>query len=85
MRPMSTTSGARGILLNGWAVSAIRTKSGLSQTGFARAVGITQPFLCNIEAGRRRVSPTVAKAIADNLDVPLPAILAQPYDTAAVA
>lgn len=64
--------------LNPAALRAIRERSGLSVTALADAAGIKQAHLSNIEAGRRRASPEVAKALAAALKVDLVAILSSP-------
>ena len=60
---------------NGHAVRAIRQRSGLSATQLADAIGVTRPFISNIERNYRNGSPEVIKAIADALKVPITAIL----------
>ena len=62
--------------INPAALRAIRERSGLSIRALAEQAGIQQPHLSNIEAGRRRPSPEVAKALAGALKVELVAILA---------
>ncbi len=39
----------------------------MSQTGFAELLGISKQYLCDIEKGRKFVSPKVAAHYADNL------------------
>lgn len=68
--------------LNPSALRAIRERSGLSITALADLAGIKQAHLSNIEAGRRRPSPEVAKALASALKVELLAILADPKQVA---
>ena len=62
--------------VNGDAIRVIRERSGLTQTAFAGMVGIDRSHLTHIEAGRRRPSPPMAARIADELCVPMTAILA---------
>src|SRR5687768_2402292 len=57
-------------------VSAERVKQarefcGLTQTEFARRVGVSQPAIAQIEAGRTRPSPSVLEAIAFQSGFPL--------------
>lgn len=63
---------------NGVALRTIRERSGFSISSLARAAGISQPHLTNIEKGDRQPSPEVLLAIARELKVDLPAILADP-------
>lgn len=63
---------------NGPAIRAIREAQGWNQSKLAAAVGISGAYLNNIEAGRRSGSPEVTKKIAENLRVPLAAVLAAP-------
>ena len=62
--------------INHAALKVIRERSGLTRTALAEAAGIKQPHLSNIEAGRRTCSPSLAKALAEALNIPLNAILA---------
>jgi transcriptional regulator with XRE-family HTH domain len=69
--------------LNGEALRVIRERSGLTQQALADLAGLKNAsHLSNIEAGRRRPSPEVAKALADALKVPLVAILGMPAGAA---
>lgn len=68
--------------INPAALRAIRERSGLSVTALADAAGIKQAHLSNIEAGRRRASPEVTKALAAALKIDLVAILATPTQVA---
>lgn len=61
--------------INGAALRAIRQRSGLSVTALAGAIGISQPHLSNIENGDRKASPQVIRKLADELKVPVTAIL----------
>jgi len=58
----------------GATVKALREAYGWKLGKFAVAVGTTHPHLSNIEAGRKRVTPEMARRIADTLGVPLAAI-----------
>ena len=65
--------------LNGEALRVIRERTGLNQGQLAALAGLKNAsHISNIEAGRRRPSPEVAKALADALKVPLAAILLGP-------
>lgn len=63
--------------LNRHALRAIRERSGLSLTELARAAGISQPHLSNLEHGHRQASPATVRRLADALRVPMPALLAE--------
>lgn len=68
--------------VNRHAVRALRERTGLTVTALASSAGIKQAHLSNIEAGRRQPSDEVLIALARELKVDLPAILA---DVEAVA
>lgn len=59
---------------NGEAIRALRKSLGVKQPEFALAVGIGQPYLSMIESGRRKATPHVIRAIADQLGVSVLAI-----------
>ena len=69
--------------VNPYALRALRERSGFSVTSLASASGIKQSHLSNIEAGRRKASPEVTRALAAALKVELPAILKSPDGAAA--
>lgn len=71
--------------LNPAALRAIRLRSGMTIASLALAAGIQPSHLSNIEAGRRNPSADTAKALARELKVELPAILATPADAAEIA
>ncbi len=58
----------------GATIRALREAYGWKLGKFAVAVGTTHPHLSNIEAGRKRCTPEMARRIADTLGVPLAAI-----------
>lgn len=58
----------------GATIKALRESYGWALGKFAVAVGTTHPHLSNIEAGRKRCTPEMARRIADTLGVPLAAI-----------
>jgi transcriptional regulator with XRE-family HTH domain len=58
----------------GATIRALREAHGWALGKFAVAVGTTHPHLSNIEAGRKRCTPSMARRIADTLGVPLAAI-----------
>ncbi|MGE3618915.1 MAG: helix-turn-helix domain-containing protein [Acidimicrobiia bacterium] len=64
--------------VNPSSLRVIRERSGLTVTALARAAGIHQAHLSNIEAGRRNPSPQVGRALAAALKIDLVAILADP-------
>ncbi|BBZ09832.1 helix-turn-helix domain-containing protein [Mycobacterium branderi] len=58
----------------GATIKALREAYGWKLGKFAVAIGTTHPHLSNIEAGRKRCTPEMARKIADTLGVPLAAI-----------
>lgn len=58
----------------GATIKALREAYGWKLGKFAVAVGTTHPHLSNIESGRKRCTPEMARRIADTLGVPLAAI-----------
>jgi transcriptional regulator with XRE-family HTH domain len=62
--------------VNGAAIRALRERTGFSGVEFAKRLKIDRGYLANVELGHRpRVSPAIAKRIAEALDLPLGAIL----------
>lgn len=49
----------------------LRTNRGLSQEGFANAIGMDRSYYASIEAGRRNVTLLNMKKIADGFGMPL--------------
>jgi len=45
------------------ATQFIRHRLGMSQVGFAQALGVTQGNICHIEQGRQEVTPRIARRI----------------------
>lgn len=58
----------------GATIRALREAYGFALGKFAVQIGTTHPHLSNIEAGRKRCTPEMARRIADTLGVPLAAI-----------
>lgn len=58
----------------GATIKALREAYGWRLSKFAVAIGISHSYLANIEAGRRPITPELARKIADTLSVPLAAI-----------
>lgn len=58
----------------GATIQALREAYGWRSVNLARELGISHPYLSNIEAGRRRCTPDLARKIADVLGIPLAAI-----------
>ena len=54
----------KGPLTFGMAVESLRLRDGLSQTVFAKKLGISRQYLCDVEKGRRLVSPEQAARFA---------------------
>lgn len=61
-------------LVNGATIAALREALGIKQNKLADTVGISGPFLSNIEAGRKQPGPATTRALADAMGVPLDAI-----------
>jgi transcriptional regulator with XRE-family HTH domain len=60
---------------NGPAIRALREKDGWTQTAFAKAVGIRQASLSNIESETSNATIATLNLIARRLRVPLDAIM----------
>lgn len=58
----------------GATVKALREAYGWRLGKFASALEISHSYLANIEAGRKPLTPELARRIADTLGVPLAAI-----------
>ncbi|MBM7280317.1 helix-turn-helix transcriptional regulator [Gordonia rubripertincta] len=68
----------------GATIRALREAYGWKLSKFAVAVATTHGHLANIEAGRKRCTPEMARRVADTLGVPLAAITtARPVDEVA--
>lgn len=67
---------------NGATVRVVRELLGISLTDLAARADITKPYMSQIETGVKQPSPTVARAIADGMGVPLESIT---YPVAALA
>jgi transcriptional regulator with XRE-family HTH domain len=53
----------------GETIRALREARGLTLDELANAVGISRPYLNNIERGERRLTPVLAARVAHALDV----------------
>ena len=53
-----------GPLTFGMAVESLRIRDDLSQTTFAKKLGLSRQYLCDVEKGRRMVSPEQAARFA---------------------
>lgn len=58
----------------GATIKALREAYGWKLGKFAVAAGTTHPHMSNIESGRKRCTPEMARRVADVLGVPLAAI-----------
>lgn len=65
-----------GVLTLGAAVEALRLRDALSQVAFAKKLGISRQYLCDVEKGRRLVSPAQAARFARAFGHP-PEVLVQ--------
>lgn len=68
--------------MNGPALQAIRERTGLSQTDLAKATGVSQGRISEIESGSLNVRPATARSLADALGVPLAALITSCADEA---
>ena len=59
----------------GATVKSLRELRGFKPDGFAGAVGISRPYLVNIEAGRKKLTNVLLARMADILAVPQIAIM----------
>ena len=55
---------AGGRLTLGMAIRATRESAEMSQAGFARRLGVTRSYLCDLEKNRKTVSPAQAAKFA---------------------
>ena len=62
------------VVVNRFALKALREKDGQSVAGLARLAGISRVYLHRIEAGTRNASPAIRKDLAAGLKVPTSAI-----------
>lgn len=53
----------------------LREEKRMSQRDLCRLVGVSQPFLCDLEHGRRNATIDTWQKIADALDVPITELL----------
>ena len=65
------------VIVNRFALRALREKDGQSVAMLAAAAGISRVSLHRIEAGKRGTSPEVRKRLAAGINVPTSAIEAQ--------
>jgi|SRR3989338_5117503 len=65
-----------GPLTFGMAVEALRLRDSFSQAVFAKKLGLSRQYLCDVEKGRRLVSPEQAARFAKAFGHP-PAVLVQ--------
>jgi transcriptional regulator with XRE-family HTH domain len=63
---------------NGCAIKTIRTIRGISRDDLANVVGVSYPYLANVENEHKDGTPELLHKIAMALDVPIAAILRGP-------
>lgn len=56
----------------GQSINKVRKLKGIKQYVLAKKIGITQPYLSQIEKGNRKPSMDTLEAIVKSLNVPLP-------------
>ena len=61
---MKFLEGLVGKLTFGWLIEAMRQAEAMSQVEFAKKLGISKQHLCDIEKGRKFVSPERAAKLA---------------------
>lgn len=64
----------------GATIRALRRAHGLKIIELARAIKVSQPYMSNIEAGRKKATPQVCIDVARTLGIPLAAITVTDYD-----
>lgn len=65
-----------GLLLDGQRLRQVRENQGKSIRGYAAELGISYAFLSQVELGRRRAMPPMAKKIAEGLGLTIEEIRA---------
>ncbi len=63
----------------GATIRALREGRGITVDELALLCGRSRPHLANIEAGRKRATPQLLRAVADALKVPLLALISDEY------
>lgn len=68
-----TTHIVNYMAINGTALKVLREKDGYTAVAFAKEMGISLSYLCDIESGRRQLkrAPHLIKRFADTLNVPI--------------
>lgn len=61
--------------IHGAALRVIRERTGLTESALAKAAGISQSHLANLESGRRNAGPKVITDLAHALRVDVSAIV----------
>lgn len=69
----------------GATIRAIREAHGLKLVELARAIGVSQPYMSNVEIGEKMASPRVCRRVADTFGIPLAAITVRGYEQIAGA
>lgn len=64
----------------GATIRALREAHGLKITELASAIGVSRPYLTNIEHGRKKATRGVCRKTADTLGIPLAAITIEDYE-----
>ena len=67
----------------GATIRALREARGANADQLANKIGISRPYLANIEAGRRGLRPELLPKVADALGVPQIAIMWTDYNNTA--
>lgn len=81
--PSDTTERDPENVRTGATIAALREAYGLTQAELARLIEVSAPLISLIESGDRRATPSVCRAIAGKLNIPLAAITVEGYAQAA--
>lgn len=63
----------------GQTIRTLREAHGWRVSDFAIAIGVSQPYLSNMEAGRKRAPAHILRKVATVLNVPLAALVSASY------
>ncbi len=64
----------------GATIRALREANGLKVVELATAIGVSRPYLANIERGNKKATPGICRKVANLFGVPLAAITVEGYD-----
>jgi len=64
----------------GATIRALREAHGLNMAQLAALIGLSRPYVNNVELGIKRASPRMCRSVADTLGVPLAALTVAGYE-----